>query len=153
MIQKSLNNQRIAIFPGSFDPFTIGHYSIVERALDLFDKVIVAIGYNEHKVSDGSVETRLDEIRKIYCDNQRVEVTAYTGLTVDFAKKYNTRFIVRGVRSFTDFEYERNLADVNRRIANIETILLFSQPEHAYISSSMVRELKNNNYDITDFIP
>lgn len=153
MIQKSHDNQRIAVFPGSFDPFTLGHHSIVERALSLFDKIIIAIGYNEHKTSANSIEQRLQAIDDVYRGNHKIEVTTYTGLTVDYAKSIGAGFILRGVRSFADFEYERNIADVNRRIAGIETIMLFSLPEHAYISSSMVRELQNNNYDVKEFLP
>lgn len=143
---------RIAVFPGSFDPFTIGHKSIVERALPLFDRIIVAVGYNENKISANDVGDRLDMIRKCFPGEDRVEVTSYSGLTVDFARRTGAEFILRGVRSVADFEAERNLADVNRRISGIETILLPSLPELGYVSSSMVRELTNNGYDVTPFL-
>lgn len=143
---------RIAVFPGSFDPFTIGHKSIVERALPLFDRIIVAVGYNENKISANDVGDRLEMIRKCFPGESRVEVTSYSGLTVDFARRTGAEFILRGVRSVADFEAERNLADVNRRISGIETILLPSLPELGYVSSSMVRELTNNGYDVTPFL-
>ena len=144
MTQKSHNTQRIAVFPGSFDPFTIGHLSVVERGLQLFDKVIVAIGYNEHKTTAAGIEERLQRIREAF--------GCYSGLTVDYARRKGARFILRGARTYTDFEYERNLADVNRKISGIETVILFTLPEHAYISSSMVRELQHNDYAVDEFV-
>lgn len=153
MTQKFHDMERIAVFPGSFDPFTIGHSSILERGLGLFDKIIIAIGYNEHKQSSNSLNDRIEAISRLYADNPMVEVMSYSGLTIEFAKKHGAKFILRGARSYSDFEYERNLADVNRKISGIETVILFTLPEHSYVSSSMVRELQHNNYDVADFIP
>ena len=145
--------ERIAIFPGSFDPFTLGHHSIVERGLNLFDKIIIAIGYNEQKQVSDNIDKRVSVIKEIYAVNNNVEVISYSGLTVECAKRHNARFILRGVRNFIDFEYERNLAEINRKVGNIETILLFTLPEHGAISSSMVRELQHNGVDVRDFLP
>ena len=142
-----------AVFPGSFNPFTIGHKSIVERALPLFDRIIVGVGYNEHKSDAGSVEERVEAIRRIFASEPWVEAVAYTGLTVDLARRTGASFMVRGVRNVTDFDYERTLADVNRRISGIETVFIPSLPELADISSSMVRELSHNGVDTTPFIP
>ena len=147
------NPQRRALFAGSFDPFTIGHASIVERALSLFDTVVVAVGVNAAKTSATPAEERVAAIRRLY-PPQRVEVVAYQGeLTVDLAQRLGCSHLLRGVRSVADFEYERNIAEVNRRIAGIDTVLLLSLPEHAAISSSVVRELKSYNHDISAFIP
>ena len=148
-----MTKQRIAIFPGSFDPYTVGHHSIVERGLEMFDKIIIAIGYNEQKQASDNIDKRVLAIKKVYAGNDKVEVMSYSGLTVECAKSYNARFILRGVRNFIDFEYERNLAEVNRKIGNIETVLLFTLPEHGAISSSMVRELQHNNVDVSEFLP
>lgn len=144
---------RIAVFPGSFDPFTIGHKDIVDRALAIFDKVVVAIGYNEHKPSAGSIAERMSAISQVYCSNSAVSVESYSGLTVDFARSVGAGFIIRGLREVKDFEYERNLADTNAAISGIETVFLVARPEYGFISSSMVRELANNGYDPSQFLP
>lgn len=144
---------KTAIFPGSFDPFTIGHKDIVDRALRMFDRLVVAVGYNEHKPSANFVEERLDNIKSVYKGNSQVDVMSYTGLTVDFARKLGAEFIVRGLREVKDFEYERNLADTNAAISGIETVFLVARPEYGFISSSMVRELVNNGYDASRFLP
>ena len=143
----------IALFPGSFDPYTIGHYSIVERALPLFDKIVIAVGVNRNKQSLMSEEKRVEAIRSLYESNDKVEVISYDGLTVDAAKKYGARFLLRGVRQVADFEYERNLAEVNRNISGLETILLYTLPEYAHISSSIVRELASSGKDVTNLLP
>lgn len=145
--------QRIAVFPGSFDPFTIGHLSIVSRAADLFDKIIIAIGINDKKQSTHSEQERITQIEKAVKGIENIEVISYHGLTVDVCKQYGAKYLLRGVRSFTDFEYEQNMADINRKIAGIETVILFTLPEHASISSSIVRELDKYGYDTTDFLP
>lgn len=145
--------QRIAVFPGSFDPFTIGHQSIVRRAAELFDKIIIAIGINDKKQSTHSEQERITQIEKAVKGIENIEVISYHGLTVDVCKQYNAKYLLRGVRSFTDFEYEQNMADINRKIAGIETVILFTLPEHASISSSVVRELDKYGYDTTDFLP
>ncbi len=145
--------QRIAVFPGSFDPFTIGHQSIVNRAADLFDKIIIAIGINDKKQSTHSEQERITQIEKAVKGIENIEVISYHGLTVDVCKQYGAKYLLRGVRSFTDFEYEQNMADINRKIADIETVILFTLPEHASISSSVVRELDKYGYNTTDFLP
>lgn len=144
---------RIAVFPGSFDPFTIGHKDIVDRAAMIFDRVVVAIGYNEHKPSAGSVESRLETIRRVFGGNASVTVDSFTGLTVNYARSIGAEFIIRGLREVKDFEYERNLADTNAAISGIETVFLVARPEYGFISSSMVRELVNNGYDPSRFLP
>ncbi len=153
----STNNNRhmtrTALFPGTFDPFTTGHASIVERALGLFDRVIIAIGYNPNKCSAESIDGRMDTIRRLYADDPRVEVAAYNGLTVDACRTHGAGWMVRGVRSVADFEYERNLADINRSISGIDTVVLFTTPELSFVSSSMVRELASHGHDITAYIP
>lgn len=141
------------LFPGTFDPFTIGHKSLVDRALPLFDRIIIAVGENDAKSSVVPVDDRIDAIARLYGDDPRVEVIAYSGLTVDACRQHQARWILRGVRSVTDFEYERAMADVNRRIAGIETVILYSLPELASISSSVVRELEKYDYDTSEFIP
>ncbi|MBD5357634.1 MAG: pantetheine-phosphate adenylyltransferase [Bacteroides sp.] len=141
-----------AFFAGSFDPFTIGHEAIVRRSLRLFPKIVIGIGYNEHKPGEWSVEQRLKAICEIYADNPDVEVISYTGLTVDAARRCGASVLIRGVRGNIDFEYERNLADTNREISGMETVLLISEPDLAFISSSMVRELFHNGHDISKYI-
>lgn len=143
---------RTLLFAGSFNPFTIGHKSIADRALQLADRLIIAIGVNPGKPSDDAERNR-KRISEIYKEDPRVEVTVYSGLTVDLAKACSARFLVRGVRSCADFEYERNLADINQRLAGIETILLTAYPEMACISSSMVRELMAHGTDPSPYLP
>ncbi|MDE5785511.1 MAG: pantetheine-phosphate adenylyltransferase [Duncaniella sp.] len=145
--------ERIVLFPGTFDPFTIGHKSLVDRALPLFDRIIIAVGENDAKSSVVPVDDRIEAIARLYGDDPRVEVIAYSGLTVDACRLHQARWILRGVRSVTDFEYERAMADVNRRLAGIETVILYSLPEMAAISSSVVRELEKYDYDTSEFIP
>lgn len=141
-----------AFFAGSFDPFTIGHRSIVERCMNLFPKLVIAIGYNEHKPGEWPVEQRLRAIKELYADNPDIEVIAYSGLTVDAARKIGAQVLVRGVRGNVDFEYERNLADINREIGRMETVFLISEPEFSFISSSMVRELLHNGHDVSKYM-
>ena len=144
---------RTGIFVGTFDPFTIGHASIVRRALPLFDRLIIGIGINEQKKCMLSIEERLEAITALYRKEPKITVKTYTDLAVNFAHRERAQYIVRGVRTVADFEYERIQADINRRIGNIETLLLFAEPQLESISSSMVRELKNFNRDIKEFIP
>lgn len=146
------SDARIALFPGSFRPFTRGHADIVERGLALFDRIIIAIGVNAAKpAADG--EATADAIRKLYADEPRVEVAVYSYLTIDFAAQCGARFLLRGVRSMKDFEYERDMADINRQLSGIESVILFSRPEYAAVSSSVVRELESYGHDITPFLP
>lgn len=145
--------QTTVLFPGSFSPFTIGHASLVDRALKLFDNVVIAIGYNSCKPGPMTVEERMAAIKAIYLSQPRVRVIAYSGLTVDACRAEGAGWMLRGVRSVTDFEYERNLADVNRMISGIETVILFTLPELSAISSSVVRELAANGHDVSSFLP
>ena len=142
-----------ALFAGSFDPYTIGHHSLVERALQMFDKVIIAVGCNSEKGSSMTADERVAAIAAHYQDNDRVEVRAYNGLTMDFAREVGATVLLRGVRNIKDFEYERELADVNRRISGMETLLLISEPEYSSISSSVVRELLSYGKDVSDMLP
>ncbi|WP_373729774.1 pantetheine-phosphate adenylyltransferase [Bacteroides heparinolyticus] len=142
-----------AIFPGTFDPFTIGHYSIVERSLTFMDEVIIGIGINENKNTYFPVEQRERMIGELYRDEPRVRVVSYDNLTVDLAQQLDARFIVRGIRTVKDFEYEETIADINRKLTGIETILLFTEPELTCVSSTIVRELLQFGKDISMFLP
>lgn len=141
------------IFPGSFDPFTIGHANLVERAVRLFDEVIIAVGYNEQKTGWLPVEERVRALRGYYSAMPQVRVESYTGLTVDFAQSQGARFILRGVRSVKDYEYELGIADINARLADLETVVLLADPTISGISSSVVRELHRFGRDITPWLP
>ncbi|MBQ7490053.1 MAG: pantetheine-phosphate adenylyltransferase [Bacteroidales bacterium] len=146
--------KRIAVFPGSFDPFTIGHENIVRRALKLFDKVIVAIGVNSQKKYMFPIERRLEMIRHCFAGEQRVEAVSYEGLTVEFCKKVNAKFIVRGVRNGNDFLFEQDIANANALLSpDIETIFIATAPELAAISSTIVREICLNGGDYSKFVP
>jgi pantetheine-phosphate adenylyltransferase len=145
--------KRKAIFPGTFDPFTIGHYSLVKRSLGLVDEIVIAIGINEAKKSYFPLEKRIEMIESLYRNDNRVSVRAYDKLTVDYAKEVDAGFIVRGIRSVNDFEYEKTIADMNRNIAGIETFILFTEPELTHISSTIVRELLRFGHDVSQFIP
>ena len=148
--------QRVGIFVGSFDPFTIGHDSIVRRALPLFDKLVIGVvGDNQQKPYMCPATERMKVIEQLYHDEPAVEVKPYYGLAVDFASQNGAHFIVKGVRSAKDFEYEREQADINRQITNgeVETILLYAEPQLSSVSSSMVRELQHFGLDVSHFIP
>ena len=144
---------RVAIFPGSFDPFTRGHESIVRRALPLFDRFVIAIGVNADKRSFMTMEQRKAWIEGVFKDDPRVEVITYSGMTVDAAREMGAQFIVRGVRLIQDFENEKHLAEVNRDLTGIETILLYTLPEYSHISSSIVRELVRYGQDVSPYLP
>ena len=144
--------KKIAIFPGSFDPFTVGHYSIVQRALNFVDEVVIAIGVNDAKKSLFSIEKRKMIIQKSFINNPNIKVESYDSLTVDFAKEIGATIILRGIRSIADFEYEKTIADANRRISGIDTILLFTEPQHSFISSTVVRDLLRYGKDINCFL-
>lgn len=144
---------KTAIFAGSFDPFTIGHKDVADRALPLFDRLVIAVGVNREKKGRHSVDDRVETIRRVYADNPKVEVVSYDTLTTDLAARYDAGYMVRGVRSILDFEYERNMADINRSLTGVETVLLFADPALGHISSSMVRELEAFGKDITQYLP
>ena len=145
---------RTGVFVGSFNPFTVGHDSIVTRALPLIDRLVIGVvGDQVHKPDMPSAEERIQAIAELYRDEPRIEVKAYYGLAVDFAKQESARFIVKGVRSVKDFEYEREQADINRQIAGIETVLLYSEPQYSSVSSTMVRELQHFGVDVTPYLP
>lgn len=141
------------LFVGSFDPFTIGHASIVRRALPLFDHIIIGVGVNERKKYMLDAEERVRRIKRLYADEPKIEVKAYSDLTIDFARREQATYIIKGVRSVKDFEYEREQADVNRLLAGVETILLYAEPQLSSISSTMVRELQHFGRDISEFLP
>ena len=144
---------RIALFAGSFDPFTIGHKSIVDRGLALFDEIVIGIGINAAKTPWQSPQKREENIRAIYAAEPRVKVMQFSGLTVDAARSCGARFLLRGVRSVADFEYERQLADINRNLSGLESVLIYALPSLSSISSSMVRELASYGTDITPYLP
>ena len=145
---------RTGIFVGSFNPFTIGHDSIVRRALPLFDRLVIGVvGDNVHKPDMPSAEERIKAIIALYSDEPRIEVKSYQGLAIDFAKAEKAQFIVKGVRTVSDFEHEQWQADFNRKLGGIETILLYTEPELASVSSSALRELSHFGVDISPYIP
>ena len=144
---------KIAIFPGSFDPFTVGHYDIVKRGLNIFDKIIIGIGRNSTQKETFPIREREEAIRKIFADEPRVSVAIYDCLTVDFAKEQDAQFILRGMRCIGDFEYERNMAEANKQLAGVETIILYTRPEYAHISSTLVRDLYSYGKDVSAFVP
>lgn len=145
--------KRTGIFVGSFDPFTIGHDSVVRRALPLFDHLVIGVGVNQGKRYMLTADERVDAIRSLYRDEPRISVEQYSDLTVDFAKRLDAQFIVKGVRSVRDFEFEREQADINRRLTGIETIVLFAEPGLDSISSTVVRELTHFGHDCREFLP
>lgn len=144
---------RTGIFVGSFDPFTIGHDAIVRRALPLFDRIVIGVGFNERKKYMYSPKVRVENIAKLYASEPKIEVKSYNDLTIDFAHRENAKFIIKGVRSIKDFEYEREQADINRKIGDVDTILFYAEPQYESISSSMVRELIHFGKDASEFIP
>ncbi len=146
--------EKIAVFPGSFDPFTVGHESVVLRALSLFDKIIIAVGFNANKKSLFSIEQRLAIIRKVFENEPRIEVISFEGLTVDLCKKINVLFILRGLRTSDDFEFERAVGQVNKAMnPEVESVYFLTAPEHSFVNSSVVREIIMHNGDPTQFIP
>ncbi len=145
---------RTGVFVGTFDPFTIGHASIVNRVLPLFDKLVIGVvGDNVNKPGMSPAEKRVAAIRQVYNQEPHVDVQVFEGLAMDFAKSLGAQFIVKGVRSVSDFEYEQWQADFNRRLGGIETILLYSEPELASLSSSAVRELAHFGVDVSPYLP
>ena len=145
---------RIAIFPGSFSPFTLGHKSVADSAIPLFDKVIIAVGINSEKNQYFSIEERMQWIESVYDNNQKIEIKRYEGLTVDFCKKENANYIIRGLRDSYDFKFEKNIAQMNKKLnPDIETIFIITPPELSHISSTILRDIIKNGGDISEFIP
>lgn len=145
---------KIAVFPGSFDPFTVGHESIVNRAQVLFDKIYIAIGYNAQKDACFSLEERKDFINQVFGDNPKIEIVHFEGLTIDLCKDLGANYILRGLRTAADFEYERAIAQVNKAMhAGIETVFLLTMPEHTPVNSSIVRDILRHGGDASKFIP
>ena len=142
-----------ALFPGSFDPITLGHYDIIKRALDLFDEIVVAIGVNGDKNYMFTVEQRKEFIEKAFADEPKVKVTTYQGLTVDFCKEIDAQFILRGLRNPADFEFEKAIAHTNRKLSQIETVFLLTAARTSFISSSIVRDVIRNHGDYTVLVP
>jgi pantetheine-phosphate adenylyltransferase len=144
---------RRAIFPGTFDPFTIGHYDIVLRGLAIFDEIVIGIGINQTKQTFFSLEKRLEMIRQSFQNEPRIVVKSYDDLTIHFAEQEDAAFILRGVRSVNDFEYERTIADANKQLTGIETVILNTNPAYSFISSTVVRDLLVYKKDIKTFLP
>ena len=145
---------KTAIFPGSFSPFTLGHKSMVDRSLPLFDKIIIAIGINAEKNEYFSIEEREGWIKEIYKNNPKIEVKFYEGLTVDFCEKVNAKYILRGLRDSHDFKYEKNIAQVNKNLnPEVETIFIITPPEISHISSTIIRDIIKNGGDVSQFLP
>ncbi len=146
--------KKIAVFPGSFDPFTIGHEAIVKRALNLFDEVIIAVGANALKKSYYSLTTRKEMISKVFRDESRVKVDHYEGLTVDYCRKHGAKYILRGLRTAADFEFERAIAQVNKAMASdVESVFLLTVPEHTPVNSTIVRDIIRSGGDASKFVP
>ena len=146
--------KKIAVFPGSFSPFSIGHQSIIKQALPLFDKIIIAIGINPEKNEYFSIQERIEWIKKVYENNKKIEIRRYEGLTVDFCKKEKANFIIRGLRDSHDFKFEKNIAQMNQDLnSNIETIFFVTPASLAHISSSLIRDIISNGGEVKKFLP
>ncbi len=146
--------ERIAVFPGSFDPVTLGHVSVIKRAVPMFDKIIISIGVNSEKKNMFSLEKRISWINAIFSSEPKVTVESYTGLTVDFCRQKNAHFILRGLRTAADFEFERGIGQVNKKLADdIETVFLLTEAQYTPISSSIIRDVIRNGGDVSGMIP
>ena len=146
--------ERICLFPGTFDPITLGHIDILRRALPLFDHVVVGIGQNASKSPMFSAEQRIAWVNEIFRNEKKVSASSYTGLTIQFCKKINARFILRGIRFVSDFEYEKTIADANRSLdRTIETIFLTGEPQYTSVASTIVRDILRNGGDASSFLP
>ena len=144
----------IAVFPGSFDPFSVGHASIIDRTLPLFDKIIIGVGINTEKTGLFTPEERVDMISSLYANDNRIKIMAYSGLTTDLCKKTDASYIIRGLRTATDMEYEKSVNLVNKVMCpEVETIFILTLPEHSAINSSMIREILKYGGDISGFVP
>lgn len=152
-MKRDTHSPRTAVFVGSFDPFTIGHDSVVRRVLPLFDRLVIGVGVNGSKQCMLTAAERVAAIARLYAGEERVSVRQYDGLTVDFALSEGARYVVKGVRSVRDYEYEREQADANRRLSGLETVLLFAEPGLECVSSSLVRELARFGRDTSAFLP
>lgn len=149
-----MSDKKIAVFPGSFDPVTLGHIDIIQRALTLFDEVNIAIGLNNSKKILFPLEKRKQWIADSFLGKSNISVSSYSGLTVDYCKKIGAKYIIRGIRNINDFEYEKSIAQMNAALSTeIETIFLMTSPEYAAISSSIVRDIYQNEGDISQFVP
>ncbi|MEJ7626943.1 MAG: pantetheine-phosphate adenylyltransferase [Ferruginibacter sp.] len=145
--------ERICLFPGTFDPVTLGHTDIIDRALPLFDKLVIGIGRNVNKQPMFSEKQRLEWLIDIYQGNPKVEALFYEGLTVECCKTIGAKFILRGIRYVNDFEYEKAIADMNRSIENVETIFLTCLPQYTSVASTLVRDVLKNGGDVSKFLP
>jgi len=146
--------KRVALFPGSFDPFTNGHYDIVIRGLKLFDEIVVAIGQNTKKQRYFPLELMIEKVTETFANEDHIKVVTYNELTASFVKKFNARFLLRGLRNTTDFEYENSIAQVNTYLnADLESVFLITSPEYAAINSSIIREVHRYDGDISAFLP
>ena len=144
----------IAVFPGSFDPFTVGHESIVLRTIDLFDKIIIGIGSNTSKTVFFTAEQRLEMLQELFADNPKIEVMYYSDLTTDFCKRVGAKYMLRGLRTSSDFEYEKVIAQVNQvMLPEVESLFMLTLPEHTAINSSVVREIMRYGGDVSKFVP
>ena len=147
-------NKKIAVFPGSFDPITIGHEKIVRRSLQLFDEVVIAIGHNSSKSTTYSLDERIEQLKLVFADEPRISTAHYEGLTIDFCKRIDAHFILRGLRTAADFEYERTISVLNMTMEeDIETVFLISQPEYSAVSSTIVREIIRAGGNVNPFLP
>ena len=145
---------KVAVFPGSFSPFSIGHQSVVEKAIPLFDKIIISVGVNSKKNQYFSIQERMQWIDSVYANNEKIEVKKYEGLTIDFCKKEGANFILRGLRDSHDFKFEKDIAQMNNDLdSSIETIFIITPPQFAHISSSLIRDIIKNGGDVSKFIP
>lgn len=146
--------KKIAVFPGSFDPITLGHQSVIERSLDLFDEIIIAIGVKSSKNSLFSLDKRIELIEEVFKNEKKVKVETFGGLTVDYCQEKGAKYILRGLRTSADFEFERSLAQSNKKLLHdIETVFFLTLPEHTFITSTIVRDIYKNSGNISSFVP
>jgi pantetheine-phosphate adenylyltransferase len=149
-----MTEPKVALFPGSFDPFTKGHEDIVKRGLQLFDKVVICIGHNSQKKRYFDIDLMIEKIKEAFDNSGAIEVVTYNDLTATLARTYNAKYLLRGLRNTTDFEYENSIAQVNKRLnVDLETVFLITSPEYAFISSSIIREVHRYEGDVTPYLP